>query len=251
MLIMRKSDVVRRMRPYQEKLAQLMIDDICDGKLPTTIKEIQNRYRDHIGPELRFETNRGWNGDIRDAAIWTLVKNGFAKMGAVQLATETPDGHQTLEKWKVSREELHIAAQIEISYGGNRKTFARWTESARHTQVHYAGSGAVYVYTDSRLDHLGDVCTKIGRHEYSGIGNVRTRILQQYGTSTPGIPILWHIFRTDREKDLENHLHRKFSKMRITGGFGSEWFQVSPDEVFSAVRDAAEDWGLTSADGND
>lgn len=228
---MKKSNVIRQMRPYQRRLAPMIIDDAISGVPPTSIADAIERYAEKMGEAFSFVAG-DWQGDIREAAIWTLLRNGFAKGKMVKMSA---DGE--LSRWSSDRTALEAAAAIETEFGGNRAL----TERARHivSQVKVVGTGerAVYVYTDSYLDALGDHCTKIGRHHLSGSGEVLNRILTQYSTGNPGYPVLRVIAKTNAEVALESHLHRSFDEARISGGFGTEWFKVSHQAVLAAIKD--------------
>lgn len=228
---MKTSSVIRMMRPYQRRLATVLIDDVVEGNAPSSIHEAIVRYADTIGEPVSFDTGKGWADDIRSAAVWTLCSNGFAKGGVVRLK---PDG--SLSSWSSDRMELEAAAAIEIEFGGNRALSERAKDIVRDVRVMGSGPRAVYVYTDSRLDALGDSCTKIGRHHFSGGGEVLRRILEQYSTGNPGLPVLRVIARTQTDVALEAFLHRTFRERQIVGGFGKEWFAVRYEEVVSAIE---------------
>lgn len=227
---MRTADVIRAIRPLQRAVASLLIDDVANGDIPASVAEVIDRYADRIGAPMQFDDGKGWTGDIRSAAIWTLIGNGFAKGRVVHLSK---DGR--LSGWSQVRIELEAAAAIEIEFGGNRALSIRAREIVAKAKVIGQGPRAVYVYTDSRLDRLGDKCTKIGRHDRSGGGEVLQRILKQYSTGNPGYPVLRIIARTDREVSLETFLHRKFGPHRIEEGFGAEWFAVPFQDVASEI----------------
>jgi hypothetical protein len=229
-MLMKTSDVIRAMRPYQRKLAQLLIDDVVNGEAPLSIADTVSRYANRLGDALLFDTGTGWSGDVREAAIWTLLANGFAKGKVVRLSKAG-----ILSSWITDRMELEAAATIEIEFGGNRALSVRARDIVGEATCVGAGSRAVYVYTDSRLDSLGDRCTKIGRHDRSGGGEVLQRVLMQYSTGNPGFPVLRAIARTDDDVALETALHRKFNEYRITGGFGAEWFEVPYEDVIAAI----------------
>ncbi|MBL9075441.1 GIY-YIG nuclease family protein [Tabrizicola sp.] len=223
---MKTADVIRAIRPLQRAVAPLLIEDVTNGDMPTSVDEVIDRYADRIGAPFHFDDGKGWKDDIRSAAIWTLMRNGFAKGKVVHLSK---DG--MLSSWSTVRIELEAAVAIEIEFGGNRALSVRAKEIVAQATVIGEGSRAVYVYTDSRLDRLGDKCTKIGRHDRSGGGEVLRRILSQYSTGNPGHPVLRVIARTDREVGLETFLHRRFGSRRIENGFGAEWFSVPYEEV--------------------
>lgn len=228
---MKKSDVVRLMRPYQRVLSRLIIDDAVSGTAPSSVEEAIERYTEQMGKPFLFVAG-DWSGDIREAAIWTLLRNGFAKGKMVKM---TADGR--LFAWSGDRIDLEAASAIETEYGGNGALSARARDIVSQLKVVGAGSKAVYVYTDSRLDALGDHCTKIGRHHLSGGGEVLRRVLSQYSTGNPGLPVLRVIAKTDADVALESYLHKNFANDRIVGGFGTEWFAVPHHAVFTAIVD--------------
>lgn len=229
---MKTADVIRGMRPYQRKVAELLVNDVVGGEAPTSMADVIGRYADKLGEAVHFDTGTGWSGDLREAAIWTLLANGFAKGKVVALSK---DG--LLSSWVTDRIELEAAATIEIEFGGNRALSVRAKDIVGQATTIGAGPRAVYVYTDSRLDTLGDRCTKIGRHDRSGSGEVLQRVLMQYSTGNPGYPVLRAIARTDDDVVLETTLHRRFESYRITGGFGTEWFAVPYEDVIAAIDD--------------
>lgn len=230
MLHLKHSDVVREMRPYQRRLAPLIIEDVLSGNPPETVVQAVERYMPKVGPSLLFDTQRGWSGDIREAAIYTLLHNGFKKGKAVRIVDEV------CCDWSTDETELLVAAEVEIEFGGNFSRSTRAKDIFENAKVIGSGSRCVYVYTDSRLDQHGDTCTKIGRHDRSGLGEVTGRILSQYGTGNPGYPVLRYIFRTEHEVKLEGFLHHKFKDCRAVEGLGTEWFEVRPDDVEAAVE---------------
>lgn len=229
---MKHSDVVRMMRPYQRNLASLLVEDAAYGRLPTSVSDAISIYADRMGEPFSFDTGKGWADDIRSAAAWTLFRNGFVKGRVVKM---TEDG--TLSDWTANRMELEAAAAIEIEFGGNLALSVRAKDIVEKAIIIGSGPRAVYVYTDSRLDALGDNCTKIGRHHLSGSGEVLMRVLGQYSTGNPGYPVLRVIARTDHDVALETKLHRRFREHHISGGFGTEWFSVSSDDVIAAIND--------------
>ena len=228
---MKTADVIRAIRPLQRAVAPLLIEDVTNGDMPTSVAEVIDRYADRIGAPFHFDDGNGWKDDIRSAAIWTLMRNGFAKGKVVHLSK---DG--MLSSWSKVRIELEAAVAIEIEFGGNRALSVRAKDIVAQAIVIGQGSRAVYVYTDSRLDLLGDRCTKIGRHDRSGGGEVLRRILSQYSTGNPGYPVLRIIARTDKEVGLETFLHQKFGPHRIENGFGAEWFSVPYEEVAQEIQ---------------
>lgn len=226
------SEVVRKMRPYQKRLLALLADDIVSGNPPASVEDAIAKYADLMGQPFTFDTGKGWADDIRSAAAWTLFRNGLAKGKVVKVAD---DGG--LSCWATNPMEIEAAAAIEIEFGGNRSLSDRAKNIVANATVIGEGARAVYVYTDSRLDSLGDCCTKIGRHHMSGSGEVLSRILGQYSTGNPGYPVLRVIARTDSDVALETFLHRKFRDQNVSGGFGSEWFEVSHEEVVLAISE--------------
>ncbi|WP_134682440.1 GIY-YIG nuclease family protein [Paracoccus ravus] len=228
---MKTSDVIRLMRPYQRLVAPMVISDVVGGMAPRSFSEAISRYAGRMGESVSFDNGKGWSGDIREAAIWTLFRNGFAKGKVVKMSD---DG--TLTHWTENGMELEVAAAIETEFGGNRALSVRAKDIVRQAIILGEGAKAVYVYTDSRLDSLGDNCTKIGRHHLSGSGEVLRRILGQYSTGNPGYPVLRIIAKTDTEVALESFLHRAFRERRIEGGFGYEWFAVKHQDVLAAIE---------------
>lgn len=239
---MKTADVIREMRPLQRKAAELLIADVMRGKTPGSVREAVDVYADELGSAVHFDNGAGWSGDLREAAIWTLLTNGFAKGKVVSL---TKDG--MLSSWVMDRMELEAAAAIEIEFGGNLALSVRAKDIVGQTKTLGTGARAVYVYTDSRLDALGDQCTKIGRHDRSGSGEVLQRVLVQYSTGNPGYPVLRAIARTDSDVDLETFLHRRFGKFRVLGGFGSEWFAVPYGEVIAAIEEQIRSESLSES----
>ena len=229
---MKSADVIRAIRPFQRTVASMLIEDVARGDMPGSVLETVNRYAERLGEAVPFDTGTGWAGDLREAAIWTLLSNGFAKGKVVSLSK---DG--TLSSWSTDQIALEAAALIEIEFGGNRALSEHAKDVVSQTTTLGAGSRAVYVYTDSRLDRLGDSCTKIGRHHRSGSGEVLQRVLQQYSTGNPGLPVLRAIARTENDVALETALHRRFGASRIKEGFGAEWFEVPYEDVISAIKE--------------
>jgi hypothetical protein len=229
---MKTSDVIRAMRPYQRAVAPLIIDDVLSGNVPSSVDEVISRHADKIGEAFDFDTGKDWAGDVRSAAIWALIGNGFAKGKVVRL---NKDG--SLASWSRSRLELEAAAAIELQFGGNRSLAVEAKKMVEQAIVHGSGERAVYVYTDSRLDRLGDSCSKIGRHHRSGEGEVLQRILRQYSTGNPGYPVLRIIARTDDDVSMETFLHSRFKNKKINEGTGKEWFEVSYTDVLLAIKD--------------
>ena len=232
---MKTADVIRAIRPYQRRVAPMLIEDVARGDMPSSVVEAVSRYADRMGEAVPFDTGTGWAGDLREAAIWTLLSNGFAKGKVVSLSK---DG--ALSSWSTDQIALEAAALIEIEFGGNRALSEHAKEVVGQTMILGAGPRAVYVYTDSRLDRLGDSCTKIGRHHRSGSGEVLQRVLQQYSTGNPGLPVLRAIARTEDDVALETALHRRFGASRITQGFGAEWFEVPYEAVVAAIKEHME-----------
>ena len=228
---MKTADVIRAIRPLQRAVAELLIDDVTNGDPPGSVVDVINRYAERIGVPFYFDDGKGWIDDIRSAAIWTLMRNGFAKGKVVRLSK---DG--MLSSWSKVRIELEAAVAIEVEFGGNRALSLRAKDIVAQATVMGQGPRAVYVYTDSRLDSLGDHCTKIGRHDRSGGGEVLRRILSQYSTGNPGYPVLRIIARTDKEVGLETFLHQRFGHHRIENGFGAEWFSVHYEDVAQEIQ---------------
>jgi hypothetical protein len=196
---------------------------------PQTIEDAYSRYTHLMGDDFTFVTKDGWSDRITRAAIWTLLKNGFSRGKTLEIAGENLN-------WLTNNEQqLFFAAAIETEFGGNSRLADDADKMAQHVQIEGRGDRAVYVYTDSRLDSLGDTCTKIGRHDQSGVGEVIGRVISQYGTGNPGKPVLHYIFKTKDEVALETQLHRHFTNSHIDGGFGTEWFSVKPAEVRKAA----------------
>lgn len=234
MEILSKSEVVRRMRPLQRDLAERIIADVATGDGPRSIGEARDRYFKHIYFVGVFDTGQGWSGDFREAALWTLLSNGFAKGGAVVMQGEDL-------AWKIrDRDALTTAAQIEMVFGGNRARMTRSIESLAQVRVAGTGAKSVYLYTDSILDEGNLHFCKIGRHHYSELGLILGRIVQQYGTANPGSPILRYAFRTNEDAALERRLHGRFHEFRVDGT-GSEWFRMSHEEVWSVAIDLMQD----------
>lgn len=231
-MYMKTADVIRAIRPYQRKVARMLIEDVARGDMPGSVAEVVTRYADRMGEAVAFDTGAGWAGDLREAAIWTLLANGFAKGKVVRLTKD-----RMLSSWSTDQIALEAAALIEIEFGGNRSLSEHAKEVVGQTMTIGAGTRAVYVYTDSRLDRLGDSCTKIGRHHRSGSGEVLQRVLQQYSTGNPGLPVLRAIARTEDDVALETALHRRFGASRITESIGAEWFEVPYAEVIAAIKE--------------
>lgn len=210
----------------------MLIEDVARGDMPGSVAEVVTRYADRMGEAVAFDTGAGWAGDLREAAIWTLLANGFAKGKVVRLTKD-----RMLSSWSTDQIALEAAALIEIEFGGNRSLSEHAKEVVGQTMTIGAGTRAVYVYTDSRLDRLGDSCTKIGRHHRSGSGEVLQRVLQQYSTGNPGLPVLRAIARTEDDVALETALHRRFGASRITESIGAEWFEVPYAEVIAAIKE--------------
>ncbi len=235
-----KSDLVRKVRPLQKKVAPLIIDDAIAGRPPISVDCACQRYREALSGLVpsnarQYDAGPSAKGDIRELAIEWLIWNGFAKDKTVNL-----DDSGNLTNWIRDRNALEAAADLEIEHGSNRS----WAELAKEMRktctVHGTGPRSVYVYTDSRLDRLGDKCTKIGRHHHSGIGDVAGRVAQQYATGNPGVPVLRFLFAVENDAALETYLHRHFKKNRIKDGVGKEWFEVSADEVAAAAQEYLE-----------
>lgn len=231
-MYMKTADVIRAIRPYQRKVARMLIEDVVRGDLPGSVAEVVTRYADRMGEAVVFDTGAGWAGDLREAAIWTLLSNGFAKGKVVRLSKD-----RMLSSWSTDQIALEAAALIEIEFGGNRALSEHAKDVVGQTMTIGAGPRAVYVYTDSRLDRLGDRCTKIGRHHRSGSGEVLQRVLQQYSTGNPGLPVLRAIARIEDDVALETALHRRFGARRITESIGAEWFEVGHEEVIAAIKE--------------
>ncbi len=232
---MKKADVVSKMRPYQRIAAQRIIEDVLAGNQPSSILEAIARYKKgmDIGEDHAFDDGNGWNGDIRETAIWCLISNGFCKGGVV---TESAG---ILSQWSSDLAKLENAARIEIEFGGRLALSRRSKKMLADLQIlgEKDAPKAVYVYTDSRLENLEDTCTKIGRHDHSGRGEVLARIISQYSAGNPGMPLLKYIFRTHDAVRLESELHQIFRSERIgtDNSFGAEWFGVTPQEICDAA----------------
>jgi len=218
----RTNYILRVMRPFQREAANMMIKDILDGSPPTSISEAQDRYRDRLGNGFSVDNGKGWKADIRDTSVECLIKYGFAKGGAVKLSRR--DG--CLRQWTGDEETLIYAAELETEYGSNFRQVKFRDQMCEHCETLGSGSEAVYVYTDSRLDHLNDTCCKIGRHESCEMSSVVSRILDQYGTGNAGLPVLRYVIRTDDPTKLETELHREFKTSHLEGAMGTEWFGV-------------------------
>lgn len=226
--IISKAEAVRRMRLHQAALAEMIIADVVAGKPPASIPAARDRYC----PQIRmaesplFDTRKNWSGDIRDAALWTLMLNGFARGGAVSV-----HGPDEALSWRTQdAQDLRKAADIEMVFGGNRARMERILASLNEVECFGTGGRAVYVYTDTVLDRSGLHFCKIGRHHYSEIGMVVARVIQQYGAGNPGQPVLRYVFRTDFDVKLETGLHRHFALSRGTGE-GNEWFEIRYADV--------------------
>lgn len=226
-------EVVRRMRPLQRTAAKLLIEAVISGRnVPDSIDAATALVVDQLGSPWHFVTERaGWEGELREAAVYWLIVNGFAKGGAVRRRERQLDG------WTTDADILRTAAEIEYDHGGNARRAAIARDQAPSVEIIGEGERAVYVYTDSRLDQLGDVCTKIGRNSGSGLGEVLARIVEQYGTANPGKPRIHCICRTNDEYMLETELHTRFSGQRIWDGVGSEWFAVPVQTVRQAIQE--------------
>ena len=83
---MTTADVIRAIRPLQRVVAELAIVDITNGNPPASVDEVIDRYTDRIGVPHYFDDGKGWKDDIRSAAIWTLMRNGFATGKVVHLS---------------------------------------------------------------------------------------------------------------------------------------------------------------------
>lgn len=217
----RTSDILRVMRPFQREAAIMMIKDILDGSPPTSISEAQSRYCCMLGNGFRVDNGKGWKDDIRDTSVECLIKYGFAKGGAVNISR---DG--SLSLWTGDEEILKYAAELETEYGSNLRQVKFHKTMCKDCETFGSGSQAVYVYTDSRLDHLNDKSCKIGRHESCEMSSVVSRILDQYGTGNAGLPVLRYVIRTDDATKLETELHREFKTSHLEGAMGTEWFGV-------------------------
>jgi hypothetical protein len=214
-------------------VAEWIIADVVAGNPPLNVQTAIDRYAQQLGAPHPFNTGPKWSGDLREAAIWTLIRNGFAKGKTVRVAK---DG--TLSNWQGTELELAVAAAVESEFGGSRALSLLATEIVKDTRSPFgARPEADYVYTDSRLDSLGGTCAKIGRHNSFGTGAILRCILQQYKTGNPGYPRLHLIAMTDDASGLEGRLHRRFAKQNIKGGFGTEWFKVSIDDIATAIKD--------------
>lgn len=215
------------MRPLQRKLAQRIIQDVAAKNPPVSLADATARYFSHLGPARYFDTGQGWHGEIRDAALVCLFKNGFVKAGAVKCENKADQ----LSDWVDDPDELMEAANLEITFGGNTRLLEVRRASSKDVKVLGQGLGCVYVYTDSLLSELNYSCCKIGRHNSAEKSAVLGRIFSQYGTGNPGVPELRYIFRTRDPARLEAELHKCFDNVRITGVAGTEWFRCGFSEV--------------------
>ncbi len=232
-----KSDLVRKVRPLQRIVAPLIIEDVIAGQPPSFVKVACKHYSEALSGRVpsnarQYDAGPSARGDIRELAIEWLLLNGFAKGKAVKF-----DGANTLTNWTSDRDALEVAADLEIEHGSNRSWAKLAEETGKTCEVRGAGPRAVYLYTDSRLDQLGDKCTKIGRHHHSGIGDVAGRVAQQYATGNPGMPVLRFLFAVENDAALETYLHRHFKDHHVKNGVGKEWFEVTAEEVAAAAQE--------------
>jgi hypothetical protein len=214
------------MRPFQRKAAELIINDVVNGNPPRSLSDAYARYFERMGAGFHFDTGKSWAGDIRQAAIFTLFENGFRKGKVVKISE---DGN--LQNWSLDRFALDLAARIEIEWGGNISHFEKTQHLGSMARIFGKGDRAVYIYTDSLLDAHSLPYCKIGRHNKAGLGEVYSRVLQQYGTGNPSVPILRYLLRTNNDVALEKQLHDAFAARRIRNGIGTEWFEVCHEEV--------------------
>ncbi|MCL6285793.1 GIY-YIG nuclease family protein, partial [Ruegeria sp. 2012CJ41-6] len=226
-------DIIRAMRPIQRKAAALLISDVLANTPPSSVIEAQGRYREQLGEGGLVDDGRGWRDDIRDTSVFCLLRNGFAKGKAVTLHKSD----QTLTGWSADEASLRQAAALETEYGGNLRQLKIRMAMVRDFETIGQGLEAVYVYTDSRLDQAGYACCKIGRHDSSDVNSVATRILEQYGTGSAGLPVLRYLLKTDDATALETKLHRLFSKHRLKDAFGTEWFGMNYRDIEMVTRD--------------
>ncbi|MFY2823042.1 GIY-YIG nuclease family protein [Ruegeria sp. MALMAid1280] len=231
-VIEQHSEIIRAMRPYQRKAADLIIADVVAGHSPCSVHEAQARYRDQLGEAIWIDNGKGWEGDIRDTSIYCLIKNGFAKAKTVKLCRETG----LLTEWSSDRDRLTAAAKLEYEHGGNLRQTQLRERMLEDCKVFGQGKQAVYLYTDNLLEDLGFKCTKIGRHLSNELGSVADRVLSQYGTGSAGYPVLRYIVRTNDSVALETSLHRSFNKLRLKGAVGTEWFRADVEEVVEEAR---------------
>lgn len=222
------------MRPYQRKLAVWISDDVLRNDPPISYDDASSRYIDRLGEPRPFNTKSEWKGDIREAALWTLIHHGFAKFGAVKA------NQNKFHDWVRDEATLATAAALEIEFGSNTGHLNLAPKIGPETVIFGEGPKCVYVYVDSRLYALGDKAAKIGRHDRSGQGEVIGRILQQYRTGNPGYPVLKYIFRTFNATSLEKHLHNKFRENQVHDGIGKEWFEVDLREICDAALEFLE-----------
>ncbi|MPQ95332.1 GIY-YIG nuclease family protein [Thioclava sp. JE_KL1] len=224
-----RNEVLRQMRPLQKIAGELFIRDAREGNLPLTVSEAKQRYRSELGEGFNFDTGEDWADDIRDASIFCLIKYGFHKAKAVKLSSNFED----LSEWSSEVNLIEFGARLEYEFESNLRQCQIFEEMVATCSVHGTGGEAVYTYSDSLLDSLGHPCTKIGRHLSSSIGSVAARVVAQYGTGSPGKPVLRDIFRTDDAVKLETDLHRAFRGQKISGSFGTEWFEVEHSAVLT------------------
>lgn len=221
------SEIVRAMRPLQREAAEILIQDVLMGSPPLSITDALAKYSDQLGASKLFDNQKGWAGDIREAAIFCLIQNGFVKAQAVKISKE--DG--LLTDWLTDEEKLFDAAALEYEYGGNTRLIKVRKRSSAQAKFVGAGEQSVYVYTDSVLDSYGAILCKIGKHNSSEKSSVLGRIFSQYGTGNPGHPVLRLVVRTENAAKLEAVLHRKFAAERVRDVPGTEWFEMDPAQV--------------------
>ena len=221
------------MRPIQRRVAKMIIEDVLNRQPPDSIRDAQNRYRVRLGEGFLVDNGKGWKDDIRDTSVWCLIKNGFAKAGVVQLKPSCEVG--TLSQWIAVEEQLRKAAELETEWGSNRRQVEFGDLIREHCVVLGVGNESVYVYTDSRLDQLGDISCKIGRHESSDMSSVIGRVLDQFGTGNAGLPKLRYLIQTKDAIALETALHRAFSSARIRNAMGTEWFEIDYQLVVEQI----------------
>ncbi len=224
------SVIVQRMRPLQKKAAELIISDILKGKSPVSIDGAIRKYALRLGDGFEFDTGKGWRGEIRETAIFCLINNGFKKAKVVE------EKSGKLSKWSNNENELRAGADLEILYGGliSNAALVQEITNAMHKWDLGDGPEAVYVYGDSVYDNYKVGFLKIGRHQSSEVSSVANRIIEQFGTGNAGKPIGKLLVKTPDAKGLETALHREFAKKRLTGGIGTEWFEVTIDEILDS-----------------
>lgn len=227
------SKVVAKMRPLQREVAERLIPEVSAGRAPASLRDIQQRYLSFLGAPFYFDNGKGWRGEIREAAIDCLIKNGFAKAHTVKANWETRE----LSDWTLNKADLQEAANLEILFGGNVRLSEARRAAFEAVRVEGEGDEFVYVYTDSLLSELNYDCCKIGRHNSSEKSAVLGRVFEQYGTGNPGTPELRLILCTNDAVSLEADLHKHFDSVRIHGVAGTEWFRCHYAKVAASWRD--------------